>query len=160
MARTLTQELRDKVIAAIDGGMTGSEAARRFGVSQTTASRWRKEAQERTPPVAKRRGGDNRSIRIEAHGEFIKGLVAEQPDVTLAEVRDKLVKRGLVVATSTVFRFFVRHGIPPRQERKRDLPAPYWRRRDGPVNYHYKPQREYPAEHNKAGRKRASKGSD
>lgn len=36
--------------------------------------------------VAKPRGGDRHSGRIEAHGSFIKELLAEQGDITLSKV--------------------------------------------------------------------------
>ena len=41
MARTLSQDLRDRVVAAIDGGLSCLAAAARIGVSVSSASRWR-----------------------------------------------------------------------------------------------------------------------
>ena len=84
MARTLSQDLRDRVVAAIDGGMSCRAAAAHFGVSISSAIRWRRLALEHGRAVAKRRGGDRHSGRIEAHGDFIKELLAEQGDITLA----------------------------------------------------------------------------
>ena len=40
MARTLSQDLRSRVIAAVDGGMSRNAAAERFGVAIATAVRW------------------------------------------------------------------------------------------------------------------------
>ena len=40
MARTLSQDLRDRVVAAIDGGLSCHAAAARFGVSVSSAIRW------------------------------------------------------------------------------------------------------------------------
>jgi transposase len=78
MARTLSQDLRDRVVAAIDGGMSCHAAAARFGVSVSSAIRWRRLALEHGRAVAKPRGGDRHSGRIEAHGGFIRELIAEQ----------------------------------------------------------------------------------
>ena len=75
MARTLSQDLRDCVIGAVDGGMSCRAAAAHFGVSASSAIRWRRLALHHGQAVARPRGGDRHSGRIEAHGDFIKGLV-------------------------------------------------------------------------------------
>ena len=56
--------------------------------------------------------GDRRSGRIERHGDFLLDKIEEVPDVTLSELRELLRQaRGLSVATSTLWRFFERHGV-------------------------------------------------
>ncbi|MFD1104040.1 IS630 family transposase, partial [Sphingobium olei] len=111
MARTLSQDLRDRVIAAIDGGLSCRAAADRFGVSASSAIRWRQLALQHGQAVAKPRGGDRHSSRIEAHGGFIRELVAEQGDMTLVEIQARLVERGVSVGIGTLHRFFMRHAI-------------------------------------------------
>jgi transposase len=111
MARTLSQDLRDRVVAAIDGGMSCQAAAAHFGVSASSAIRWRRLALEHGRALAKPRGGDRHSGRIEAHGDFIKGLIAEQGDITLVEIQAQLSERGTPVGIGTVHRFFARHGV-------------------------------------------------
>lgn len=120
MARTLSQDLRDRVVAAIDGGMSCRAAAAHFDVSISSAIRWRRLALQHGRAVAKPRGGDRHSGRIEAHGDFIKGLLAEQGDITLTEIQARLSERGVPVGIGTVHRFFARHGIT----RKNVWPAP------------------------------------
>ena len=58
MARALSQDLRDRVIAAIDDGLSCRAAADRFGVSASSAIRWRQRALKHGQAVAKPRGGD------------------------------------------------------------------------------------------------------
>ncbi len=111
MARTLSQDLRDRVVAAIDGGLSCRAAADRFGVSASSAIRWRQLALQHGQAVAKSRGGDRHSGRIEAHGCFIRELVAEQGDMTLIEIQARLVERGVSVGIGTLHRFFARHAI-------------------------------------------------
>ena len=77
MVRSLSQDLRDKVVAAIDGGLSGRAAAGRFGVCVSTAIRWRQLALEDGQAGAIPRGGVRHSGRIEAHGAFIRELIAE-----------------------------------------------------------------------------------
>ena len=112
MTKPLSSDLRHRLIAAVDGGMSRRAAAARFGVAPSTAVRWVRQW-HRTGSVAPRpQGGDHRSQRIEAHGEEILALVDETPDMTLAEIAAHLEEaRGLRVAQSTVWRFFERHGI-------------------------------------------------
>lgn len=106
-----SQDLRDGVVAAIDGGMSCRAAAAHFGVSASSAIRWRQLALEHGQAVAKPRGGDRHSGKIEAQGDFIRDLIAEQGDMTLAEVQARLLERGTPVGIGTVHRFFERHGI-------------------------------------------------
>ncbi|CCW16261.1 putative transposase of insertion sequence ISRm2011-2, orfA protein [Sphingobium indicum BiD32] len=111
MARTLSQDLRDRVIAAIGGGLSCRAAADRFGVSASSAIRWRQLALQHGRAVAKPRGGDRHSGRIDARGSFIRELVAEQGDISLVEIQAPLVELGVSVGIGTLHRFFVRHGI-------------------------------------------------
>ena len=111
MARTLSQNLRDRVVAAIDGGMSCRAAAAHFDVSISSAIRWRRLALQHGRAVAKPRSGDQHASRIEAHGDFIKELLAEQGDIALAEIQARLTERGVPVGIGTVHRFFARHRI-------------------------------------------------
>ena len=36
-------------------------------------------------------GGDRRSNRIEAHRDYLLGLIGRQPDVTLLEIQERLI---------------------------------------------------------------------
>ena len=116
MARTLSQDLRDRVVAAIDGGLSCRAAAAHFGVSVSSAIRWRRLALEHGRALAKPLGGDRHSGKIEAHSGFIRELIAEQGDMTLVEVQARLIERGAPVGIGTVHRFFVRHGITRKKE--------------------------------------------
>ena len=117
MARTLPQDLRNRVVAAIDGGMSCRAAAAHFDVSISSAIRWRRLALEHGRAVAKRRGGDRHSGRIETHGDFIKEPLAKQGDITLTKIPARLTKRGVPLGIGTVHRFFARHGIRCKKKR-------------------------------------------
>src|SRR5215204_5755980 len=87
MSKALSLDLRTRVLAAIAGGLSRRQAAQRFGVSASSAIRWR--ALERTQGDARPKalGGDRRSGRIEAWAGLILALVEETPDITLEELR-------------------------------------------------------------------------
>jgi len=111
MARALSQDLRDRVVSAIEGGLSCRAAAARFGVGVATAIRWRQRALRHGRAVAGKPGGDRRSSKTEAHAGFIRSLIVEQGDMTLAEMQARLAERGTPVGMGTLWRFFVRHGI-------------------------------------------------
>ena len=97
-------DLRERVMAVIQGGMSCHVAAKRFGVSASTAIRWR-QRESQTGSVApgqmgghkpRRLIGDHRVWLVErcGKGEFtLRGLVAE------------LAGRGLKVDYRSVWTF-------------------------------------------------------
>ena len=111
MATALSNDLRKRVLAAVDGGMSCRQAAEHFGVSAASAIRWNDRRRRDGNFAPKARGGDRRSGRIEAHGELILSLIDEMPDITLAELRARLAENGIGIAISTLWRFFKRHDI-------------------------------------------------
>jgi len=111
MGRALSRDLRDRVVAAVEGGVSCRRAAERFGVSAASAIRWRQLALRHGTPAAKPQGGDRRSTKIEDHAAFILEAIEQQPDPTLAELRMMLATRGVSVSIAALWRFFARHGI-------------------------------------------------
>lgn len=120
MTKTLSNDLRNRLVSAVDAGMTRRSAARRFGVAASTAIKW-VDQWRRTGDVGPRpRGGDRRSGRIEAHAEEILALIAETPDITLAEMAEHLDEtHGVVVAQSTIWRLLDRRGMTFKKNRAR-----------------------------------------
>ena len=120
MATSLSEDLRQRVVSAVEGGMSRRGAAERFGVAASTAVRWVRQWRETGSVRPQPLGGDKRSHRIEAHGEEILALIDEQPDLTLAEIATHLKQAyGLMVSQSTVWRFFERHGVTLKKNRTR-----------------------------------------
>jgi len=120
MAKSLSIDLRERLVSAVDGGMTRRSAAQRFGVAASTAIKWM-DQWRRTGDLAPRpRGGDRRSARIEVHAEEVLRLVAETPDITLEELAEHLHEgHGLKVDPSTVWRLLDRHGMTFKKNRAR-----------------------------------------
>ena len=125
MAKALSIDLRERVIAAVNEGMSRREAATRFGVSASSAIRWCALERETGDPRSKPQGGDRRSARIEAQASRILALVEERPDITLAELQAKLAEQGLWFSISALWRFFARRRITfkksPRTRRSRNV---------------------------------------
>ena len=112
MARPLSEDLRVRVIRAVEGGMSRRAAAERFGISPASAVRFVREWRESGTKRAKRQGGDRRSHRIEAHREFILRAVEAKPDLTLEEIAKMLEsEREASFAPSSIWRFLDRHAV-------------------------------------------------
>jgi len=124
MTTPLSIDLRQRLIAAVDGGMSCRSAARRFGVAASTAilwvDRWRRTGSVRPKP----QGGDFRSHRIEAYADEVLGLIEATPDITLAEIASHLETRhGVRAAQSTIWRLLDRHGMTFKKNRTRQRAA-------------------------------------
>ncbi len=121
MTKSLSKDLRERVVSAVEGGMTRRSAAKRFGVAPSTAIKW-VDRWRRTGDIGPRpRGGDHRSHRIEAHAEEILALTVGTPDTTLAELAEHLEEtHGVVVAQSTIWRLLDRRGMTFKKNRARE----------------------------------------
>ena len=124
MGKCLSNDLRVRVVGSVLAGSSRRQAAARFGVSVSSAIRWAQSWHERGDVGAKPQGGDRRSRRIEAHGEFLLDQVAQTPDVTLEELQAALRERGVAVGIGTVWRFFERHDISFKKNRARRRAGP------------------------------------
>jgi transposase len=111
MSKALSLDLRSRVLSALAGGLSCRKAAERFGVSASSAIRWRALQRQQGDAQPKALGGDRRSGRIEAHAAFILSLVEDRPDITLHEIRTALAAKGLGVGIGTLWRFFDRRRI-------------------------------------------------
>lgn len=120
MAKPLSMDLRERVLACIGSGVSGREAAERFGVSAASVSRWRTREREQGDAHPQAQGGDRKSHRIEAHRATIMALLEPSPDITIEELRHSLSQQGLPFGYGTIRRFFERHRIT----RKKRAPMP------------------------------------
>lgn len=111
MAQSLSMDLRSRLLAAVDDGMSCRGAAARFGVAPSTAIRWQAQRRETGSFAPKPQGGDMRSRRVEERGDDILALWAARKDITLEELRAGLAEIGLLVSVAGLHRFFVRRGM-------------------------------------------------
>jgi transposase len=120
MARPLSEDLRKRVVRAVDGGMSRRAAAERFGISPASAVRFAREWRESGSTRGKPQGGDQRSHRIEAYRDVILSAIEAKPDLTLVEIAAMLKSdRGASFAPSSIWRFLDRHGVTFKKNRAR-----------------------------------------
>ena len=118
MAKALSVDLRQRVVAAIEGGLSRRRAAAQFDVSAASAVRWSERQRESGDVAPERQGGDRRSHRIEAHAQLIMDAVEATPDITLAELREKLAAHGILASIASLWRFFDRRKITLKKRRR------------------------------------------
>ncbi len=66
MVQSLSLDLRSRLLAAVDDGMSFSGAAARLGIAQSTAIGWHAQRRETGGFAPRPQGGDMRSRRVEA----------------------------------------------------------------------------------------------
>jgi transposase len=97
------------VIEDVETGASRREAAERYGISPSVVVIWVQRFEETGSVAAKPSGG---SISpLEQHAEFLLGLIANQPDLTLDEIVAAMHKRRIAGSRSAVWRFFARRNI-------------------------------------------------
>jgi transposase len=101
-------------------GGSARAAAVRFDVSVSSAIRWAQRWRAEGHARPRAMGGDRRS-RLSEHGPKVLQLVAQQPDLTLQEIRSALAACGITVGLSTVHRFLGAHNLTLK---KRPYPRP------------------------------------
>ena len=129
MAKSLSEDLRRRVIGAVEGGLSRHAAAARFEVAVATAVRWLRAWHDEGVTAAKPCGGDRHSHRIEAFAAVILDAIEAQPDITLTELVTLLETRhGARFARSTIWRFLDRRGVSFKKNRARRRAGPARRR--------------------------------
>ena len=118
MARAYSQDLRDRVIEAVEQeGMSRRGAAGRFGISESAAVKWLQrfsQAGARGPIGT----GGHRPAALKPHRDFLEAALAKQPDITLEALsRRLLAERAVKADTSMLSRFFRREGITFKKKR-------------------------------------------
>jgi len=121
MPKPLSYDLRTRVLAAIDAGLSCRAAAERFGVSAASAIRWQARQREGGDARPKPQGGDRLSHRTEAHANLIHAVLAEVPDITLPELKTRLADKGAHVSVAALWRFCRRHKITRKKRRRTQL---------------------------------------
>jgi len=109
MTAPLSNDLRLRVVRAIEGGLTRRAAAGKFDVSIASAVRWYQRYKRTGSVEPDAIGGDRHSHRAEAHAARVLGWIDENRDITLVEIADRLAAEGHVFAPATIWRLLDRH---------------------------------------------------
>jgi transposase len=116
MTRPYSVDLRERVVRAVEAGLSRRAAARRFEVSASfvikLVQRWRQEGS--LEPA--RYGGWKRAI-LAAHAERVHEQLRREPDLTIAELRRRLAAAAIRVSPAAISRFLAAEGLTRKKRR-------------------------------------------
>jgi putative transposase len=102
MPGPLSNDLRERVVAARHSGLSRFETAQRFSVSESSVQRWCKLAREKGSVAALPMGG-MRPFALANELDWLTARIAEQPDVALRALLAELHERGIDVSYFAVW---------------------------------------------------------
>jgi transposase len=110
MPKAYSQDLRERIVRAVDRGASRRSTAAKFEVSVSFVIRlvglWRA-----TGSTKVRGTGGRPPYRLEEHGDLVDRLLAEKRDTTLEELRQALSREGVTVSRSSVDRYLTARGL-------------------------------------------------
>jgi transposase len=102
LARAYGDDLRGRVLDAASEGVSARASAARFGVGVSTAIAWIRRARLDGERSARRQGKPGGS-RLDAHEEFVLGMIEADKDITLNEMVERLTRdRGVRIGRSAL----------------------------------------------------------
>jgi putative transposase len=127
MAKPYSEDLRERVIEAVEAGHNQTAVAAMFGISLRTVNGyvglWRS-----TGSIAGKKFGGYFKARLTAYVDKVKSLVKAEPDATLAELQARLADEGITISIPALHRFLkaekitykknaIRHGAKKNRHR-------------------------------------------
>src|SRR5688572_1638671 len=109
--KAYSEDLREKILQAVERGMPKTEAAKAFGVSRSSVKRYAAAAREGKPLTPKKHPGSKPKLDEKAR-RLLEADVENRPAATLRE-RCRFVERvaGVCVSESTISRLLRRMGF-------------------------------------------------
>lgn len=93
--------LRSRIIDAVRAGASAREAARRFAVSPSSSinlvRRWRETGSWGPGQI-----GGQKKRKLAGREDWLHAVMASEPDITLAELQERLIGEGLKVSQQTI----------------------------------------------------------
>ena len=123
MVRPYDMDLRERVVAAVEAGESRRSAARRFGVSESSAVKWLQRVSA-TGSVKPSKVGGYRRPALEDHREWVLARIAEKADVTVRGLSAELAERGVKASHYAVWSFFKREGLTFKKKPARGRTGP------------------------------------
>jgi transposase len=110
MARALSIDLRERVVAAVLAGASCRAVAARFCVAVSSVVKW-SQRHRATGSVAPGKMGGHRKPVLEPHRAFILERIAQTSHLTLHRLKDELAARGVIISHNAIWQFMRREGL-------------------------------------------------
>jgi transposase len=105
MARPYSLDLRERVVASVEGGRSCRETARLFAISVASVVKWTQRKRQTGRPAAKPMGRRKRPLILLSEREWLLGRLAVQPDLTLRGIQAELAARRVRVSCKAIWNF-------------------------------------------------------
>ena len=105
MVQALSNDIRKRIVKAVEGGLSRNAAAKRFDVVPSTVVKLMKHVEE-TGSIAPKKIGGYRKPKLAAHDAEVRTLVKATPDATLEELVSALADLGITTSRSALDRYF------------------------------------------------------
>ena len=107
MSRAYSLDLRDRVVASVEGGRSCRETARLFEVSVASVVKWSQRKRRTGSAAASPMGWRNRPLLLAGERAWLLERLAVQPDLTLRAIQGELAAaRGMRVSLKAIWNFF------------------------------------------------------
>ena len=110
MVKPYSNDLRERVVGAVERGETVRLVAERFGVSASSVVKWHQRYRS-TGSVRPDVMGGNRGSALDAHRDFILEQIKRTPHLTLHGLAAIVGERGIRVSHNGVWHFLRREGL-------------------------------------------------
>ena len=119
MARPLSNDLRERVVARHEAGETIWSVASLFGIAPSTVSKWT-HRRRTTGSVGPAKFGGHRRRLLEPHRELVHALVAEKPHRPVRALQAELAALGIKVGVEAVRSYLHAEGLSFKKSRLRN----------------------------------------
>lgn len=110
MGKPYSDDLRERVVAAMAEGRSCRDVGSVFDIAPSTAGNWYRQYRRTSSYAPRPMGGDRRSKLLE-QADWIAERLAATPELTLGEVQGDLAGRGVCVSYASVWRTVRRLGL-------------------------------------------------
>ncbi len=117
MTAPLSRDLRRRLVRAVEQGSSARAAAARFDVSASAAIKLVRRVRETGSTEPAKIGGYRKAL-LAGHEDLLRELTTTRKGITLAEIRDELVGRGIEPGSlTTIWSTLRRLGLSHKKSR-------------------------------------------
>ena len=112
MGECRSDDLRVRVVEAVEAGSSRRSAADRFSVSASSAIRWAARAATEGSAKPRKQGRPAGKGPLVQHLDYLIAVVEAEPDITMPELAARLVaERGVTAAWASLSKLLCRAGF-------------------------------------------------
>jgi len=110
MTKPYSNDLRERVVAAVVSGEPTRSVAARFDIAVSSVIKWHHRYRS-TGSVAPAQMGGRRTFALEAHRALILDAISATPHLSVRKLQAILAERGVTVSHHAVWQFLRREGL-------------------------------------------------